>query len=306
MQFIKNVLLAIFVLILSAAIFFFLVKDQQFTDDILKSTLQLFGDDLMAMVPDGEEKELLKKKYDEFLHKADQEELPPEEIERVAAVILNLTTQDTVVQAEDALSALNLNNEDLIYTPKVPFPKQAPEKRIFDKISKKDRPPRLEPFDWNEEDKREMAERLTKVKDFHKKIHKRIQHDTTLKALQNQVLFNADSGLTVALNIRLKEDMAMLAEDKALQEQMEMLEKENILIWKATIEHQKQAGKALKMVLEQLPQITVNMGEMLQNSEMFDSIQIDVNQYFNSESLEKMIEEHVKEFENFNPDSLIN
>jgi len=311
MKFFKNVLMAIFVLILSVGIFFLLVKDQKIKDDILRSTLELFGDDLMAMVPDGEQKDLLKRKYDDFLQQADKEEIPPEEIERVAATILNLTTGDTIIQAEEVLTALNLDNEDYISPQKISFTESTPPPERIKRTDKRGKriPPELPKFYWNDQNKREMAERLKKVKNFHKKIQGRRQHDTTYKALRDQVLFNADSGLTVSLNIRIKDDLELLAEDKALQKQIENLEKENILIWKATIEQQKEAEKALKVVLEQIPQITVNMGNMgkiLQSTGVFDSAQIEINQYLNADSLQKMIEESLKEFEKPDPDSLMN
>ena len=307
MRLIKNVIVAFFVLIISAAIFFFLVKDQQFTDDILRSTMQLFGEDLMAMVPEGEEKELLKKKFDEFLQRADKEELPPEEIERVAAVILNLTTQDTIVQADEALSALNFKNQDYIYPPTVPFPRQASEMKSVGKRAKGIRPLRPERFDWNEEEKKEIADRLVKVKDFHVKLHKRMQHDSTFKALPKKIMFNSDSGLTVALNLDLKDDFHFEFDPSFLAE-MEALEKEKILVWKESIQHQKEMEKALNKFLEHIPTITANigqMGEVFGYAGKLDSLNIKYNQFFNAESLQKVIEENLKQFEQCIPDSVM-
>ena len=68
------------------------------------------------------------------------------------------------------------------------------------------------------------------------------------------------------------------------------------------------------MVVEQLPQIKVNLGEVgkvLHSTGVLDSMQIDVNQFFNADSFEKMMEENLKELEiieleNGIPDSMMN
>ncbi|MBN2413786.1 hypothetical protein JXQ31_19050 [candidate division KSB1 bacterium] len=307
MKFFKSLLMAVFVLILSFGIFFLLVKDQKIKTDIFRSTLELFGDDLMAMVPDGEQKELLKRKYDEFLQQADKEEIPPEEVERVAATILNLTTGDTVIHAEDALTALNFDNKDLVLPPQKPF--EAPEPAAVGK-GKKDKtgkwpvpgPPKEY---WNDLERRQIAERLSKVKEFQEEMHELIQHDSSKRALRKQMIFNADSGLTVALNVDLKNIMDF-TKDTTLQNQIERLEKEKILVWKATLSHQAELEKAINIVLEQIPKIPVyvpDVQHILDNAGLPDSLEKNWNWNFNADSLQKIIEEKIRKAEENSSDA---
>ncbi len=293
--------MAVFVLVLSAGIFFLLVKDQKLKADILKSTLELFGDDLMAMVPDGEQKKLLKRKYNEFLQQADKEEIPPEEVERVAATILNLTTGDRVIHAEDALTALNFDDKNLVQPPPEFF--KAPETAAVrkEKTGEKRKGPVPEPPKeyWNDLERRHIAERLSKVKEFQEEMHELLQHDSEKRALRKQMIFNADSGLTVALNIDLKNIMDF-EKDTTLQNQIEKLEKEKILVWKATLSQQAELEKALNIVLEQIPQIPANIPKVeqfLKNAGITDSLGKNWNRTFNADSLQKIIEEKLREVE---------
>ena len=106
-RFIKNVFIFLGVLILSLAILYFLVQDKKSQENVLHSSLSLFGERLLAMIPQQSEKESVKEKYDEFVKKAAEKEVPPEKIEIVTSEILNASTTNETLAAEDAKELLD-------------------------------------------------------------------------------------------------------------------------------------------------------------------------------------------------------
>ena len=106
-RFFKNVFLSIGVLLLSVAILYFLIQDKQTQDDVLQSTLAMFGERLLAMIPQQAERDSVQQKYDEFMKKAKEEAVEPEKIEIVAAEILNASRTDKNMPTEDAIALLD-------------------------------------------------------------------------------------------------------------------------------------------------------------------------------------------------------
>jgi len=60
------------------------------------------GEQLLAMVPEGEEQDAVVAKWQQFATKAEKGEVPPERVERIAIGILNASNLDTALTAEDA------------------------------------------------------------------------------------------------------------------------------------------------------------------------------------------------------------
>lgn len=74
----------------------------------VENYLALLGNQLFATVPDGADKEELKKKYGEFLTEVADRKIPPEQVEKVAAGILNASNAGEALTAAQVEAVLTL------------------------------------------------------------------------------------------------------------------------------------------------------------------------------------------------------
>lgn len=220
----KKTLVTIFVLAVSITIFYFLVNDQGLKANILRTTLDLFGKQLFALVPDGEQKEKLQLLYGNFMHKAETDQVPPEEVERVAATILNLTNQDAPIPADAAISALAFSFSDLPSPPgDAVFP--APKPETWTTGWRRT---------WEKHDHRELAERLRSMNDFNFQVRQVFPKDS-VRQVKQQFFFVADSGLCVAMDVEMQRKLAQEKAEKLLQSINEM-DKKNWVLWQKQFE----------------------------------------------------------------------
>lgn len=226
MEILKKISFTFLVFVITAGIFFLLVKDEQVKKDILHKSLDLFGDQLLAMVPDGLQKTALKKRYQEFTEKADANEIATKDIEKVAANILNITTHDTLVSAETAMNALAVIREDTITRP---APINEPRKIIS--IPKW---PRRKQTDDMLLKRRLLAKKLQQLQKFKRQLDIACKMDSSLDSLRTQVVFLADSGLKAALSAKFK-DALNPHQSLEIKRQIEQLEKDKMLEWHHSI-----------------------------------------------------------------------
>ncbi len=226
MTLIKKMFVGLFVVLLSTAIFYFLIKDQNLKTDILRTTLDLFGKQLFAVVPEGEQKASLRRLYDDFMRKAESRELPPEEIERVAATILNLANRDTLISADVAMSALALaSDEQAARTtgygkawPAQALEASAPPKSFYKEAG------------W-----REMAERLKSMHEFNFEYQQCLENDSSFKPFKHQVYFLADSGLRVAIGVEMRSAFERAPAER-LHASIRDLERKKWIFWEKQAE----------------------------------------------------------------------
>jgi hypothetical protein len=224
MAIVKKIAVALLVLVLSSIIFYIFVQDKRVKDDLLRVTLGTFGDQLLAMVPEGEEKVRLEKKYQDFLHSADQNKIPEEKIEKVAATILNLSNQDTPISAKDAMAVLDLNE-----IPEMPAPSK-PDSQITEKHLQWPKDEQIRPTAWNTQEKNKLALRLSEMQQLDYQIDALPIH----KPLKDKIIFSADSGLRVIIKSELKTVIDSCSSPK-LESHIKNLEAQDMLLWEVDI-----------------------------------------------------------------------
>ncbi|NOZ60987.1 MAG: hypothetical protein GXO74_04855 [Calditrichaeota bacterium] len=109
----QNAIQKILFFIVSVALTFFIYwlvfLDKESKSNALDYSINLLGERLLGMVPDSLGKSSVASLYNNFARKVNQREIPPEQVEKVAANILNLTNLDTVLTPAVAAAALNLS-----------------------------------------------------------------------------------------------------------------------------------------------------------------------------------------------------
>jgi hypothetical protein len=222
MKVIKNLALALLVILLSAGIFFTFTNDKKLKNSVLNSTLGLLGDQLFAMVPDGEKKDVLEKKYKEFLGNVDKDQVAPEKIEKVAAAILNETSQDTI-------------NADNIMAMLEPPPLPADAEKKAGEWDEKESSARFRslprwpghpksPKHWSKEDYDKLGRQIQQVTEFHQDLLKEMPKIPS----EHHFEFKADSGLFLEFKPDVK-TYIKIAQKEQLMQQFKALQKDQLL-----------------------------------------------------------------------------
>lgn len=226
----KNIGIFLTSIMLTGFIFWLVFLDKQSQENVLEFSLNLLGDKLMAMVPDGNEKASIKNLYDNFVKQATAQEVNPEQVEFVAANILNLSNMDTTLRPQQAEAFLKYSletpiNIDRISNQDIDTIKESKStgltknsqkpNTIFDKKQWADLGDRIQKFCF-------VNDELQKVMD-----------ETTrdMREKQLQMYFRMDKGLKIELDseikIRLEEKQCEL-----LSKKLDRLEEDKMLEWR--------------------------------------------------------------------------
>jgi hypothetical protein len=153
-------------------------------------------------VQDDSDKLALKKEYETFVSQAEQNEIPPAQIEKIAANILNLSSQDTLVSAKDAMRMILLPSTGMGRS-------QAWDER-HEPPSDMERgvPPPPPPGEYGEAsepaDPQELAERLQHLQSFSNDWKRIARRNRQFPTYRTSIAFSADSGLRVVVNSELR------------------------------------------------------------------------------------------------------
>jgi hypothetical protein len=184
---IKNILVGIFVLALSAGIFILLIQDQEVKNNILRSTLEMFGDELLAMVPEGQERDMLSKRIEDFISKAEQNEISQDQVQVTLARALNMQMAPEKPSAQELRSLLDVS------------PDTSQERRIRD-LRGKSRTERKIQYDLQAD---RLARNYHEMVDLRNEIQKICQEDSSCRAFYQRAMFVVDDGLRLLVDSSL-------------------------------------------------------------------------------------------------------
>jgi hypothetical protein len=252
--------------------------------DMLRTTLNLFGDELLAMVPEGDQKKILQKRYQEFLSQAEADQVAEEDIARVATNILNLSNQDTVISAKAAMNVLRIGEKEekapgRLSRPPVLRDMGVPAVPLSEKSKKE--------FQDRHERREKLAERLQNLQRFNEAYYQLLEQDTSSKATLPRYVFTADSGFFITLpdNFRSQKLDHHFIE---LKEHLKRLENDELVKYQADMEEMKKAERRARRALikifqaQQVNTITDSLGstnlDSLQKTIKIRTDHIDLNE----------------------------
>lgn len=217
---------------------------------MLRTTLNLFGDELLAMVPEGDQKKILQKRYQEFLSRAEADQVAEEEIARVATNILNLSNQDTVISANTAMNVLRIGEKE----------KNAPGGSSGPPVSRDITVPGVQLSDKNKREfpdwhvrREKLAERLQNLQRFNEAYYQLLEQDTSIKATLPKYVFTADSGIIITLPDYFR---SQKLDDNfiELKEHLERLENDELVKYQRNMEDMKKAERHGRRILIKVSQ----------------------------------------------------
>lgn len=236
------------VAIITLGIFLLVVPNKKTQQDVLQYSLNLLGDKLLAMVPDKEDQESVKKQYDEFVAKATNKELSPEQIETVAASIINVSNSEKELSGKEAYEVIKVTETtepDSVSEVETIEPSH-PHSGIK-------RPPRpLKPPRWKHyepEDWEDLGERLSSIYNINENIQRIVHESMNIDSQRTaEINYQIDTGLKVAMDEKVRHKLEG-KEYRLLAKELGKLEKEKMLIWRENM----QAGmEGLRIGLESL------------------------------------------------------
>jgi hypothetical protein len=275
---------------------YFIVKQNP---DVLGYSLDQLGERLIDMVPEG--KEAVQGLFDQFVSRVQAEEVSPDQVEQVAANILNLKNQNATLTPEQAESVISFT----LYTPEPPAPvvqdSIRKQKRLpFGPSRRKLRPPR-------ERIALKSLERLGERLKVAFECNDRLQETfKDARNIQNLVRFEIADGLRLAIDSDLKGAIAE-GEFEDLASELRHLEKQEMVVWQLNLAHEAQKRmehrqKELESIHELRKLEHLAKREELKALKELESLELLKNlevlgfvPNFNSDSLHIVIEKRVKE-----------
>ncbi len=160
--------------------------------------LDALGEKLMAMVPQDDEKEALAAVYDNFKEKVKEKKIKPENVERVAAAIINLSNSKDTLSTIEAEALIEIAISSIV-------PPSSPAGDA----------PKPSPQEWER-----LNERLGAVHDLDKKLReKRVIINRT-----PDMEYRVDEQLNVIIDSRVREKLEK-------EEVLHRLEEQKRIVW---------------------------------------------------------------------------
>jgi len=290
-------------IMITAAIFWLVFIDKESQQDVLDYSLGLLGEKLLAMVPEGEEKGPVKKLYQDFMQKAKQQQVAPEQMEGMAATILNLSNMDTVVTAGEAEAILKLSLAEPVRIERVTVEKPVSGEASGDTelvaIAHPKTPQQRSPRDWVLAAERIKSayrfnlEYQRAMREAYKKMHKQRQH----------LKFHVDDGLKITIDANLKPAFDQ-GEFKKLRENIRKMELQHRIIWRQNFrEEMLRQRKQLERELQSLRKLKeLKRIESLEELEALKSLEslkcLEALQHIpivNADSIRMLVEKHLEQ-----------
>ncbi|HDP98625.1 MAG TPA: hypothetical protein ENN22_05520 [bacterium] len=263
----KNIGVFVIAISLTAVIFWLVFLDKESQEIVLEHSLNMLGNRLLAMVPDGAEKGGVKQMYDNFVKQASAREVEPEQVEQVAASILNLSQLDTVITPEQAMAVLR-------------FSLEAPVK--IERIDRMHEPIQGEAGITADSSSifspRDVAEFQEKWESLGERIHQMYQfnHDVTdaiknqakqMRENQLQLFYRVDDGMRVVIDPQLKAQLN-LKKHKQLSRKIRRMEQQELLQWRGDFQKEMEQLRRELRSLKRLKAL-----EQLENLKHLENLQ---------------------------------
>ncbi|MFZ5517307.1 MAG: hypothetical protein ACOY90_11750 [Candidatus Zhuqueibacterota bacterium] len=269
---------------ITAGIVWLVFLDRDSQKDVLDYSLNLLGKKLLAMVPDDEEKKQVQKVYDDFVTQAKQQEVAPEQIETVAANILNISNTEKTLTSDQARALLEISLAKSVKIERAVPDSFAPlpEAETAPVIVMPPTPP--ENAGVIAESYRDLGERLAIIYERNNEMQEAIRiYAEKVKDQDLSVMYRVDKDLRLVVDEKYK-DRLKEREFTALARELNQAEKNRMIIWhKDTTELLQKDREKLRAEiasLEQLKQLeklkhleNLKQLEQLEEFKSFDALE---------------------------------
>ena len=260
-------------IVISVAIYLTFYAEEEVKQSVLEYSLDLMGEKLLALVPDGTEKNKLTELYQDFKERATKGDVAPQQIESMAANILNTGNTETALtpqQAEGILRSAMLAPTPISELLYIELGSGEPPQ-----LARAPKPERLQFVGKRVKTMFELNEKIyIVIKKNRVKYHEKAR----------QIHYRVTNGLNIIMDVNLRSHLEE-EEFKNLAEQLKALEQDRVLKWE----------KDLSVALEKEMAALQNFLDELKEQKSFEILK-------ELESLKSL--EHLKHIPVIDPDSI--
>ena len=260
-------------IVISVAIYLTFYAEEEVKQSVLEYSLDLMGEKLLALVPDGTEKNKLTELYQDFKERATKGNVAPQQIESMAANILNTSNTETELTPQQAEGILR--SAMLAPTPISELPFIELGSGETPQLASLSKPERLQFVGKRVKTMFELNEKIyIVIKKNRVKYHEKAR----------QIHYRVKDGLNIIIDLNLRSHLEE-EEFKNLAEQLKALEQDRVLKWE----------KDLSVALEKEMAALQNFLDELKEQKSFEILK-------ELESLKSL--EHLKHIPVIDPDSI--
>ncbi len=218
----KNAAVVLGVLLLSTLIYFVVSDNQQLKEDVFDRSLNLLGQQLLALLPDDQQREVVAAKWKKVIDRVDRGEVQPEQVERMAVGILNASNLDDQISIEEADMILNLAYEDPDVLVNSDFPAPPSPQKAFDrKIAGDNLRQKLQA----------VGKKIETVCIFNTKIKSSCDSDPMkLKVFVQNLRYELSNGIRLNADMNFKHELNS-QNFLTWKQELKKLEEERLLAW---------------------------------------------------------------------------
>jgi len=267
-------------LVISVAVYLTFYAEEEVKQSVLEYSLDLMGEKLLGLVPEGTEKNRLNELYQGFKERATKGDVASQQIETMAANILNTSNTETELtpqQAEGILRSAMLAPTPI---PELPYRELGSDETP--QLASVPKPERLQI----------VGKRVKTMFELNEKVYIAVKTNA-LKHHEKarQIHYRVKDGLNIVMDLNLRSHLNE-EEFKNLVEQLKDLEQERVLKWEKdlSVELEKEMAETKK----ELAALQESLDE-LQEQKSFEILK-------KLESLKSL--EHLKHLPVIDPDSI--
>lgn len=223
----KKIGLLMIVLFYVCLVIFFLIKDHKSElNNALSSSLDFIGSKLNAMVPDSQERDSVAVAYQNFKQQVLDQKVPPEQVENVAANILNLSKTGATISpsiVENILEcavtvSLEVDSLGSDFSKGSSTFRDAPGVTVTKRV--------------NAAELEELGTRLSSIYNFEETMDKAIKDSSNVdRELFHYMRYDSKNGLKIVVDLQTKERLKW-KNLVQLDKEMERMQKDSILVYK--------------------------------------------------------------------------
>jgi len=216
----RNIGFILIILVCAAGLVYFFTSELEDQHNILDSSLTLMGEKLFAMVPEGSGKDELRDFYQGFKQRAMDGLVPVEEVETVAANVLNASNSETELTSEQARGILSP-----AFLPRIASAPEPPSRSVgsAEPVLPKARsePEKLE----------DLGKRMKTLFDFNEQVIASVAKQTAdHRDIAKKIRFQAKNGLKLVMDAGLRKHLHEKDSERIARD-LELLEHEKMLEW---------------------------------------------------------------------------
>ena len=304
---IKYVIITGVVLALLITADYYLIKKNP---DVLNLSMSMLGEKFKELVPEGGE--AISRLFDQFAKKVEAQEIDPDDVEQIAANILNLRNQNATLTPEQAQSVIsvaflkpkfevNLLPDSIQAPPPVVSPEEMQEIDIEAIVVSRRLPRKI----IDPERYVRLGERLKDVFEMNDKIQREMRIKLEPHDLNKHFRFLSEDGIKLIIDTEIKQVIFKI-ESRQLYKEIQNLEKRQMLVWRENMAEEMR--KDLKVKESQLQELAefknthwerikeLRIENVLRSLEHLKKLEtMGYRPLFNSDSIRVAIEIKIKE-----------